>query len=112
MPSVHQQSDRSQASLEIVIRFKDDARVSAIITTFWKDPEAARARFDDFKQGWPELAPARLLRVTYSNELVLAFPFGATAGRREAVRDLAASLSRLPSVVYAEPDYTLTTQVP
>src|SRR5690348_15458784 len=65
-PSGQRQPEKVQTSLEIVVRFKDDAHVSAIIATFWKDPEAARGRFNDYKQGYPELAQARLLRVTYS----------------------------------------------
>jgi uncharacterized iron-regulated membrane protein len=43
-------------TLEIVVKFKDDAKVKDILDTFWKDAQAARAKFDVFKKGQPEMA--------------------------------------------------------
>ena len=100
-----------QASAEIVVKFKDDAAVKPIIDLFWTAPEAAKARFDEFKKGHPVVAMATLARATYSGELVLSFPSNAAtpAERLKAARDLAARLSASPDISYAEPDFSFST---
>ena len=86
--------------------------MTAIVATYWKDPGVARTRFNEFKRGWPDLASATLVRATYSNEMVLEFPSIPTQvkARSEAARDLAARLSRLAGIAYAEPDFIFSTQ--
>jgi hypothetical protein len=99
--------------IEVVVKFKDDRTVKGIVDSFWTDASAAGKRFDEFKRAHPDLAGATLVRVTYSNELVLAFPISPQGGnRRIAARDLTERLGRLPYVAYAEPDHTVSTQGP
>jgi hypothetical protein len=99
-------------AVEIVVKFKDDARVKDIIDTFWKNPQASKEKFDPFKRNRPEMAAASLARVTYSGELVLAYPFKTEtkAQRLTEARDIAARLATSADIVYAEPDLTFQTQ--
>jgi hypothetical protein len=99
-------------SLEIVVKFRDDGKVKHIVDAFWRDPEVARARFDVFKQGRPEMAAAVLLRVTYSNELVLAYPCKTATKAQHTIeaRDVAAKLMASPDIAYAEPNLSFQTQ--
>ncbi|MDP3739224.1 MAG: hypothetical protein Q8R02_17675 [Hyphomonadaceae bacterium] len=99
-------------AVEIVVKFKDDARVKDVIDSFWKDPQAAKAKFEIFKQNRPEMAVASLVRVTYSNELVLAYPFqtGTNAQRLIDAKDIAARLATVADIAYAEPDLAFQTQ--
>jgi hypothetical protein len=93
--------------MEIVVKFKDDARVKDIIDLFWRDQAAARARFATFRASRAEFAGLRLERVTYSNELVLVpdGPPPAPAALRAMARALAAS----PDISYADPNMTAHT---
>jgi len=100
------------ATIEVVVKFKDDGKVRDIIDAFWKDAKAAKAKFDNFKLGRPEMVDATLDRVTYSNELILIYPCTAesksshTAAAREIIKRLLAA----PDISYAEPDTTVQTQ--
>jgi hypothetical protein len=86
--------------------------VKDIIDAFWKDPAVARAKFDLFKRDRPEMAAAGLARVTYSNELILAYPRleKAAAGEAMDIRRIAARLASAPDIAYAEPDMTAHAQ--
>jgi len=98
---------RPDMGVEIVVKFRDDAKVKDIIDTFWKDQAGARRKFETFKSGRPEFASLTLDRVTYSNELVLvpSSPIAA-AERMPAMRAVAAKLSALGDISYAEPNMT------
>ena len=91
-------------SMEIVVKFKDDAKIKDIVDAFWKDKPSARAKFDALKARRPEFANLKLDRVTYSNELVLVHDSG--AGQLGAMRDLAAKLGKSADISYAEPNLT------
>lgn len=97
----------AQAGIEIVVKFKDDARVKDIIDAFWRDQSSARSKFDAWKAGRPEFAGLRLDRVTYSNELVLVHDGSlAPAERIVAMRTIAARLGSAADISYAEPNMT------
>jgi hypothetical protein len=98
------QEAQTHFDVEIVVKFRNDGAVQGIIDAFWKDPQIAREKFDDFKRNRPDMATATLARVTYSNELVLAYGCAATADRRAAAREIANRLMTLPDIAYAEPD--------
>jgi hypothetical protein len=102
----------SLAAVEVVVKFKDDAKVKDIIDAFWKDSQAAKAKFDIFKRGRPEMAGATLDRVTYSNELVLVYPCAAApkSERAAATREIVSRLAASPDIAYAEPEMTVQTQ--
>lgn len=105
-----------RAGIEIVVKFKDDAKVKDIIDAFWRDQASAKAKFETFKAGKAAFAGLKLDRVTYSNELVLvAAPPSSGAGAaaapapgdaRAAMRAIAAKLAAHPDVAYAEPNMT------
>ena len=96
-----------QMDMEIVVKFKDDAKVKDIIDAFWKDQASARSKFDAFKARRPEFANLKLDRVTYSNELVLVHEGGATPDQRlSAMRAMAAKLKSVSDISYAEPNMT------
>jgi len=96
-----------QTSMEIVVKFKDDAKVKGIIDAFWKDQPSARAKFQAFKASRPEFANLKLDRVTYSNELVLVHDGGAAPTERlAAMRTIAAKLKNVGDISYAEPNMT------
>ena len=98
--------------IEVVVKFKDDSKVREIIDTFWKDPKAAKARFDTFKLGRPEMIDATLDRVTYSNELVLIYPSvgDSKSARSAATGEIVRRLSASSDISYAEPDATVQAQ--
>jgi hypothetical protein len=98
----------AQMGMEIVVKFKDDAKVKDIIDAFWKDQASARAKFDVLKARRPEFADLTLDRVTYSNELVLVHKDGAPAAaqRLPAMRGIAAKLKDISDISYAEPNIT------
>ena len=93
--------------MEIVVKFKDDAKVKDIIDAFWKDQPSAKAKFDALKARRPEFASLKLDRITYSNELVLVHDGSAPAAQRlAAMRETAAKLGKVADISYAEPNLT------
>jgi hypothetical protein len=96
-----------QLGMEIVVKFKDDAKIKDIVDSFWKDQGTARTKFDAFKARRPEFANLKLDRVTYSNELVLVHDGRAPADQRlTAMRTVAAKLKNVGDISYAEPNMT------
>lgn len=96
-----------QMDMEIVVKFKDDAKVKEILDAFWKDQASARTKFEAFKARHPEFADLKLDRVTYSNELVLVHAGGAAPDQRlAAMRAIAAKLKNVSDISYAEPNMT------
>lgn len=95
------------AQMEIVVKFKDDARVKDIIDLYWRDQSAARTRFASFRTSRGEFAGLKLARVTYSNELVLV-PDGAPPSPA-AFRAIARALAAKPDISYADPNMTAHT---
>jgi hypothetical protein len=96
-----------QIDMEIVVKFKDDAKVKDIIDAFWTDQASARAKFEALKARRPEFANLRLDRVTYSNELVLVHEGGLPSDQRlAAMRATAAKLKNMGDISYAEPNMT------
>lgn len=91
-------------AMEIVVKFKDDAKIKDIVDAFWRDQGSARSRFENFKAGKTEFSGLRLERVTYSNELVLVTE-SSSAGL-PAMREVASRLASHPDVAYAEPNMT------
>jgi hypothetical protein len=92
-----------QRNVELVVKLKDDSKIKDIIEAFWRDPAAARSRFDTWSANRAEFAGLRLDRVTYSNELVLVLKDGgAPAERTAAIRDAVKKLGAAPDISYAE----------
>jgi hypothetical protein len=109
IPSVafDQAPPAAAGDMEIVVKFKDDAKVKDIIDAFWKDKASATAKFDALKAKRPEFASLKLDRVTYSNELVLVHDgANAPAGRLAAMRAAATKLGAAADISYAEPNMT------
>lgn len=100
-------SGKPALSAEIVVKFKDDRKVQDMVDMFWKDAPAARKKFEAFRLGRPEFAGVKLVRVTYSNELVLAPITDMGPDKRAAqVRDLASKMGKAPDIAYAEANVT------
>lgn len=97
---------RPAMGVEIVVKFKDDAKIKDMLDGFWRDPVAAKKRFEEFKAGQSEFAGLKLDRVTYSNELVLVDSEGGGEARLAAMRSIAARLQGHPDISYAEPNLT------
>jgi hypothetical protein len=96
-----------QTSMEIVVKFKDDAKVKDIIDAFWRDQGSAKTKFETWKASRPEFAGLRLDRVTYSNELVLVHDGSVPAAQRlAAMRTIAGKLGAAADISYAEPNMT------
>ncbi|MEQ1780998.1 MAG: hypothetical protein ABMA14_06555 [Hyphomonadaceae bacterium] len=93
--------------MEIVVKFKDDAKVKDIIDAFWKDQGSAKTKFNAWKANRPEFAKLKLDRVTYSNELVLVHDGSAPAAEQlAAMKAIASKLGSVADVSYAEPNLT------
>jgi hypothetical protein len=71
-----------QRVVELVVKFKDDAKIKPILDSFWTDPATAKTRFEAWKASRPEFAGLKLDRVTYSNELVLVHADASAANTR------------------------------
>jgi hypothetical protein len=112
--SAEAQRDNSpfHETVEVVVKFKDDSKVQFIIDAFWKSPDSAKGKFDVFKQDRPDMSAALLARVTYSDELVLTYPFEAStkSQRLAEARAIAAKLAASPDIAYAEPDLSFRVQ--
>lgn len=93
---------------EIVVKFKDNPDTAEIADLFWKDKEAARARFDSYKADKPYLRDLALKRATYSGELVLhlANPPADPEERAGRYRNCVKQLRDQSGVSYAEPNAT------
>ena len=97
------QQSRPARTVEIVVKFRDDGKIKDIVALFWKDSKAASDAFDLFKVNRPDMIDASLSRVTYSSELVLAFPCKKSfpADCLTAAREIAARLMSAPDISYA-----------
>lgn len=97
-----------QRNVELVVKFKDDGKVKDIIDAFWRDPAAAKSRYETWKSSRPEFAGLKLDRVTYSNELVLVLEEGVAPGDRlAAIREAVKKLGAAPDISYAEQQATM-----
>jgi hypothetical protein len=97
-----------QRVVELVVKFKDDAKIKPILDSFWTDPGTAKARFETWKANRPEFARLKLDRVTYSNELVLVIDGAVPAAERvAAIRDIVKALGAAPDISYAEQQATM-----
>lgn len=97
-----------QRVVELVVKFKDDAKVKPILDSFWTDPATAKSRFETWKANRPEFAKLKLDRVTYSNELVLVLDGTVPAPERAAaIRDIVKALGAAPDISYAEQQATM-----
>jgi|JI7StandDraft_1071085.scaffolds.fasta_scaffold00994_11 hypothetical protein len=97
-----------QRVVELVVKFKDDAKIKPILDSFWTDPATAKTRFEAWKANRPEFARLKLDRVTYSNELVLVLDGGVPAAERvAAIRDIVKALGAASDISYAEQQATM-----
>lgn len=97
-----------QRVVELVVKFKDDAKIKPILDSFWTDPAAAKSRFETWKANRPEFAKLKLDRVTYSNELVLVLDGAVPPPERAAaIRDIVKALGAAPDISYAEQQATM-----
>ncbi|WP_084398453.1 hypothetical protein [Henriciella aquimarina] len=89
-----------QTRFTLIVKFNGEPVLDEIGKTFRKDPEGAKARFQQWASGKPALAGLRLERASYSGELILV-----SAGSRsmdEAIR----AIQAMDNVAYVEPDYS------
>lgn len=102
------------SALEVTLKFTDASVTAGIVKAFWSDPAAAREAFDRLKVKWPAMNPAKLDRVTYSDELVLLFPCdqACSLNRTKAGRDLVSTLAAIPGIAYVEAELTVQIQAP
>lgn len=97
-----------QRVVELVVKFKDDAKIKPILDSFWTDPAMAKSRFETWKANRPEFAKLKLDRVTYSNELVLVLDGAVPATERAAaIREIVKALGAAPDISYAEQQATM-----
>ena len=48
--------------VELVVKFKDDAKIKPILDSFWTDPATAKTRFEAWKANRPEFARLKIYR--------------------------------------------------
>lgn len=83
-----------------IVRFDANRALSPVGQGFRKDPAASRATFAEWAKDYPALEGLKLIRASYSGELILGLP-------SDSARDsdgVLEALNRMDNLVYAERD--------
>lgn len=83
-----------------IVRFEADPELTPVGRTFRKDADSARTAFADWAAERPALEDLKLIRASYSGELILGLPSD-SARAPEAVLD---GLNAMENLIYAERD--------
>jgi len=100
--SVSQSSVISAPAATFIVRFNNEPELDKVCRNFRRDEAGTRAAFDAWARQHSALKGLKLVRASYSGELILALPARDPAGR--TARDVIAALQRLDNLAYAEID--------
>lgn len=83
-----------------IVRFDADPALTPIGREFRKDTAGSRAAFEDWAADRPELEGLKLIRASFSGELILGLPQDSARTEEEVL----AALNSMENLVYAERD--------
>ncbi|MEM9669376.1 MAG: hypothetical protein AAF950_10665 [Pseudomonadota bacterium] len=95
-----------QGEVDFIVRFQESPAIEECLSTFRKDPEHARAVFQNWAKDYPALKGFRLKKTNYSGELVLTWAGDGEAPERGVIMDIRKKLQSMSSVRYADPDFS------
>lgn len=90
-----------------IVRFNGEPELEQVCRNFRRDEAGTRATFQNWAADHPQLQGLRLVRASYSGELILALPQSDPAQRSPA--DIIAALETIESLAYAEVDSLAST---
>nr|WP_156780906.1 hypothetical protein [Hyphomonas sp. Mor2] len=90
-----------------IVRFNDEPELEQVCRNFRRDEAGTRAVFQSWAAERPQLQGLRLVRASYSGELILALPVNDAA--RRSPEDVIAALKTIDSLAYAEIDSLAST---
>ena len=96
-----------QTTANFIVKFRSAPDIEEIIRLYHRDPEAAKAQYDSWKQDHPVFKDTDLVGATYSGEALLSRKFspGAPADRA-AIDEVLNDIREAPNVAYCDPDFT------
>ncbi len=90
-----------------IVKIKGDEAVDAVVKTWRRDEQAARADFDSWSEGRGILEELELTGCSYSGELILTRRFSEDeVMSRTRVSEILESIRAADKVAYADPDFT------
>ena len=90
-----------------IVRFNNEPILDTVCRNFRRDETGMRTSYDEWAANHRQLQGLRLVRASYSGELLLALPKNDPAGR--SASDVIAALETIDSLAYAEIDSLATT---
>lgn len=96
-------ADAEDASdMLFIVRFENEPLLGDVGKAFRRDPKSAQDSFKLWQKQNPDMQGLRLVRASYSGELILALASDDPQGRQAG--DVLRSLRAMPTLIYAEPD--------
>ncbi|MEM7327862.1 MAG: hypothetical protein AAF437_03920 [Pseudomonadota bacterium] len=92
----------SAAAATFIVRFKNEPALDQVCRNFRRDEAGTRQAYESWAAQHEQLSGLKLVRASYSGELILALPANDPAGR--SARDVIAALESIPNLAYAEID--------
>lgn len=101
---VHPATALTETSKEttFIVRFENEPLLSDVGKSFRSDPKSAQASFKLWQKQHPDMQGIKLVRASYSGELILALPENDPLDRQ--AEDVLKALRAMDTLVYAEPD--------
>ena len=90
------------AAATFIVKFNNEPALEQVCRNFRRDEVATRKIFNTWAAQHPQLKGVKLVRASYSGDLILALPANDPEGR--TARDVIAALETLPNLAYAEID--------
>ncbi|MEL7032677.1 MAG: hypothetical protein AAGL97_14855 [Pseudomonadota bacterium] len=100
--AVNQSSLINAAAATFIVKFKNEPALEQVCRNFRRDEAATRKIFNSWAAQHPQLKGLKLVRASYSGDIILALPANDPEGR--TARDVIAALETLPNLAYAEID--------
>ena len=97
----------SEPAATFIVKFRNEPALDTVYRNFRRDEAATRAAYADWASAHDVLKGLRLVRASYSGELILALPMDDPQGR--SPYDVIAALETIESLAYAEIDSMATT---
>lgn len=100
--AISQSSLINAAAATFIVKFNNEPELEQVCRNFRRDEVATRRIFDTWAAQHPQLKGLKLVRASYSGDIILALPANDPEGR--TARDVIAALETLPNLAYAEID--------
>lgn len=92
----------SASAATFIVKFNNEPELVQLCRNFRRDEAGTRQAFNAWAAQHPQLKGLKLVRASYSGDMILALPANDPDGR--SARDVIAALETLPNLAYAEID--------